>query len=194
MMLSNNYSPDVLCQILLDFGHQLGNTVLTDEDMEKAEQSKQEFLGTQQENSTLVWENKRVETSSESDDPDDWVGVTNVLSDKGKELVKRQRKIFQRKRRRQISKEIANRHILKRKVPRKVCKTLCKFPNIGKDIEDFVEERRVGADQWQRTGMFTLDGNQRKGPKVTYGRIQKHLCEKYNAKIGYGTVVQLCTV
>lgn len=42
--------------------------------------------------------------------------------------------------------------------------------------------------------MFTFDGNQKKGPKVTYKRIQEHLCEKYNAKIGYGTVVQLCTV
>jgi hypothetical protein len=65
MMLCNNYGPDVLCQILLDFGHQLGNTGLTDEDMEKAEQSKQAFLATQQENSTLVWENECVETSSE---------------------------------------------------------------------------------------------------------------------------------
>ena len=81
------------------------------------------------------------------------------FSEKGKELVIRQRKIFQRKRRRQIAKEIANRHILKRKVPRKVCKTLCKFANIGKDIEDFVEERRLGADQWRRTGVFTFDGN-----------------------------------
>ena len=75
-----------------------------------------------------------------------------------------------------------------------MCKTLVKFPTIGKDIEDFVEENRVGADQWRRTGVFTFDGNQKKGPKVTYRRIQKYVNDKYNAKIGYGTIVQLCTV
>ena len=48
-----------------------------------------------------------------------------------------------------------------------MCKTLVKFPTIGKDIEDFVEEHRVGADQWRRTGVFTFDGNQKKGPNVS---------------------------
>ena len=115
---------------------------------------------------------KAVESSSKSDNPDNWVGVGNVLSEKGKELVIRQREIFQRSRKRQIAKEIANRHILKRKVPKKVCKTLCKFPNIGQDIEDFVEERQVGADQWRHTGVFTFDGNQKTGPKVTYGEFK----------------------
>jgi hypothetical protein len=43
----------------------------------------------------------------------------------------------------------------------------------------------------RRTDVFTFDGNQRKGPKVMYGRIQKHLCEKYNAKIGYHGVAQV---
>ena len=137
---------------------------------------------------------EEVGTSSESNNPDDWVGVQDVLSDKGKELVIKQRKNFQRKKRRQLAKVIADKHILRRKVPAKVCKTLVKFPTIGKDIEDFVEEHRVRADQWRQTGVFTFDGNQKKGPKVTYRRIQKYVIDKYNAKIGYGTIVQLCTV
>ena len=41
--------------------------------------------------------------------------------------------------------------------------------------------------------MLTFDGNIKKGPKVTFQRIQKYLQEKYQTKISYGTVVQLCT-
>ena len=41
--------------------------------------------------------------------------------------------------------------------------------------------------------MLTFDGNLRKkGPKVTYRRIQRHLEEKYKSKLAYGTVVQFC--
>ena len=41
-------------------------------------------------------------------------------------------------------------------------------------------------------GFLTFDGNLRINQKVTYGRIQQHLQEKYNCKLSYGTVVQLC--
>ena len=191
-LLLVNYMPEVLHQALLDFARNLPNTDLTDEEEQKVEQSRQAFLAMQRDAGAA--DEEEVGTSSESDNPDDWVGVQDVLSEKGKELVIKQRKIFQRKKRRQLAKEIADRHILRRKVPAKVCKTLVKFPTIGKDIEDFLEEHRVGADQWRRTGVFTFDGNQKKGPKVTYRRIQKYVNDKYNAKIGYGTIVQLCTV
>ena len=69
-----------------------------------------------------------------------------------------------------------------------------KFPNIGRDIEEFVRSRKVGADAWRRTGVLTFDGNTKTGPKATYTRIQKHLEEKYHTKFGYGTIVQLCVV
>ena len=108
---------------------------------------------------------EEVGTSSESDNPNDWIGVQDILSGKGKEIVIKQRQILQRKKRRQLAKGIANRHILRRKARAKVCKTLQKFPTIGKDIENFVEENRVGPDQWRRTGVFTFHGNQKKGPK-----------------------------
>ena len=67
-----------------------------------------------------------------------------------------------------------------------------KFLNVGKDIEGFVRSRKVGADAWRRTGALTFDGNAKTGPRVTFKRIQEHLQQKYNAKLGYGTVVQLC--
>ena len=37
-------------------------------------------------------------------------------------------------------------------------------------------------------------GNVKRGPKLTYKRIQAHLQEKYGVPFGYGTVVQLCCV
>ena len=46
-----------------------------------------------------------------------------------------------------------------------------------------------------RTGVVTFDGNRKRGPKASYKRIQEHLKQKYQTKkIGYGTVVQLCTL
>ena len=67
-----------------------------------------------------------------------------------------------------------------------------RFPELGKDIENFVRDNRNGADAWKRTGTF--DGNTRKGPRVTYKRIKEHLENKYNTKFSYGAIVQLSVV
>lgn len=66
------------------------------------------------------------------------------------------------------------------------------FPDIGKVIETFVQERNVGADAWRRTGLLTFDENCRLKQKVTFARIQEHLQEVYKRKFSYGTVIQLC--
>lgn len=55
--------------------------------------------------------------------------------------------------------------MLKTKVTKPVSKILQSYPNIGKDIEMYVSDRRVGADQWRRTGILTFAGNTRRGPK-----------------------------
>lgn len=102
-LLLVNYMPEVLHQALLDFAHNLSNTDLTDEEEQKVEQSRQAFLAMQREVGAA--DEEEVGTSSESDNPDDWVGVQDVLSEKGKELVIKQRKIFQRKKRRQLAKD-----------------------------------------------------------------------------------------
>ena len=67
-------------------------------------------------------------------------------------------------------------------------------PTIGKDIEEFVKSKRVGADAWRRTGVLTFDGARARGKKVTYRSIQEYLQTKYDCKISYGTIVQLCVV
>ena len=83
---------------------------------------------------------------------------------------------------------------LKRKVSKRVSSTVKKFPNIGKDIEEFVSSKRCGADSARRTGVTTFDGNRKRGPKASFRSIERYLEDKYNAKIGYGTIVQVCVV
>ena len=66
------------------------------------------------------------------------------------------------------------------------------FPEIGKTIEEFVQERNIGADHWRRTGVLTFDGNTSVQQTVTYQRSREHLEERYKRKFSYGTVIQLC--
>ena len=48
-------------------------------------------------------------------------------------------------------------------------------PNIGKVIENYVEDHSVGANAWRRTGVLTFDGNVHLKQKVTFKRIQNIL-------------------
>lgn len=69
---------------------------------------------------------------------------------------------------------------------------LKQYPDVGKEIEEFVQQRNIGADHWRRTGVLTFDGNTRVKEKVTYQRIREHLKATYNRKFSYDTIVQLC--
>ncbi len=135
-------------------------------------------------------------TDSESDNPEDWVAIKDLplYSEEVKAKIKKQRAIFRRQKKRRISKLVAKKCLLQRRKPARVSKTVQKYPDIGKAIEDFAIERRIGADSWQRTGLLTFSGNVKRGPKLTYRRIKEYLEEKYSTKFGYGTVVQLCSV
>ena len=101
----------------------------------------------------------------------------------------------QRKRdRRRFLKIVAERSVLKRKVPKRASRLLKEFLNLRKNIEDFVQDIRVGADAWRRTGVATFDGNMKSGPRVTYQRIKEHLERKCQRKFSYGAIVQLSVV
>ena len=153
-------------------------------------------------------------SDSESNDPEDWIRLQEAENKEvlRQEKVKKLMLIYHRQQKRMVAKEIVKRAVLKRKVPKKVSKTLRRFPNIAKDIELFAKQNRIWADSrrrtrmltfsgnsrkgpkltYMRTGMLTFSGNFRKGPKLTYMRIKKHLEDKYGTKFGYGTIVQLC--
>ena len=106
-------------------------------------------------------------------------------------LISRRFKSLKRQNQQYKAKIIAERNYLSR-APKNVENILSKHPNIGKEIEQFVSDRNVGADAWRRTGVLTFDGNQKSTEKVTYDRIRRYLEEKYNKNFSYGTVVQLC--
>ena len=131
--------------------------------------------------------NGLVVSESESDDPDEYGRVEQM-----KVLVQRRLTVIKRRARRNRAKLIAERNFLGRKRTKKTRSVLQQFPDIGKEIERFVEERSVGADAWRRTGVFTFDGNKAVEQKVTFERIREHLQAKYDHHFSYGTVVELC--
>ena len=87
---------------------------------------------------------------------EDYVGLSNNLRHpKLKEIVTCRRKLLKEKAKREFVKQLAERSVLKRHVPKKALKLLKRFPELGKDIENFVRDNRIGADAWRRTGVAT---------------------------------------
>ena len=131
--------------------------------------------------------NGEIVSESDSDHPDDYIHSERMAS-----ALRKKVKAICRKCRRDRAKAIVDRNFLQHKRSKKVSGILADYPEIGKEIEEFVSERSVGADAWRRTGVLTFDGNKSMKQKVTYGRIKEHLEQLHNRKFSYGTVVQLC--
>ncbi len=107
-------------------------------------------------------------------------------------LIKKRRAAIRRKATRDTRRRVAEQRLMKQRKSKKVSRILQDCPDIGKAIEEFVQKCGAGADAWRRTGVITFDGNKRIEKKATFKRVQKHLENKYQRKISYGTVVQLC--
>ena len=182
---------DALTQTLTSFVDFIPSSDVTEKDKLLIEQSREAFLLKEEDRES---ENDIV-SESESDDPEDYVGLGNNLRHpKLKEIVMRGRKLLKKKAKREFVKQLAERSVLKRRVPKKASKLLKRFPELGKDIENFVRDNRIGADAWRRTGVATFNRNTRKGPRATYKRIKEHLENKYNTKFSYRAIVQLSVV
>lgn len=133
-----------------------------------------------------------VVSESESSDQEIWnQGISSVLGESGREMVRKRREAIHRKAVREAKRKVMEQRFLKRKRSKKVSRILTEVPEIGKEIENFVMECGAGADAWRRTGVITFDGN-RKVQKPTFKRVKEHLERKFKMKISYGTVVQLC--
>ena len=141
---------------------------------------------------TAAMLNGDIVSDSESDSAAEYVNLKSLTDDRARRIVSNKRRALSRRTRRHKAKAIAERNFLGRKRSRSIQSVESKFPDIGESIEAFVSDRNVGADAWRRTGVLTFDGNVRVNEKVTYGRIQEYLQEKYSHKFSYGTVVQLC--
>ena len=190
-----NYNSEVLNQVLLDFTDYLSDSDLSDEEERLVEVSRQAFLEFNRRKPLLI-EGEEVlsESDNEVQGPERVEEVTSLLSEEGKKQIRSARIALRKKAKREAAKTIASTCILKRKLPKRTSRIIKEHPSIGKDIEDFVMSKKVGADAWRRTGVLTFDGVRTRGKKVTYRNIQEHLQEKYDCKIGYGTVVQLCVI
>ncbi len=130
--------------------------------------------------------NGDVVTDSESDNPD-------VYNSKDKALaIKKKIAALQRSAKRTYAKKIASKKYLQCKYTRSTQTIAEKYPDIGKTIEEFVQDCNVGADAWRRTGVLTFDGNIKVQKKATYDRIKQNLEKKYEQTFSYGTVVELC--
>lgn len=189
----NHLSEQTLEQLLENFSDFIPFSNLTVREKKDAEQSYEAYLAMKE---VPFVENTEALTESESDNPEDWVELkgTTIHSATMQAKIHKQTAILKKYKKRIIAKEVAHRCLLRRKVPNRVSRTLLKYPDIGKDIEKFARENRIGADSWRRTGILTFSGNVKRGPKVTYKRIKEHLEEKYGVRFGYGTIVQLCCV
>ena len=131
-------------------------------------------------------------TDSESEDPDQYLDLHSIASEKAQSLIAAKKKRLYRQTRYLKSKKLAEKHFLSRRVSRTVKGILKDYPDIEKEIETFIQDSSVCADAWRRTGILTFDGNTRVKCKVTYERIRQHLMAVYKRKFSFGTIVQLC--
>lgn len=111
--------------------------------------------------------NGEVVTDSDSDKPDDFIGLHDVLSESGANLIAKCRTTIIQRAQREKAKAIAETKCLSRKVPTRMSRILQECPDIGKTIEKFIEERQVGAHVWRCTGVLTFDDNTCVKDKVT---------------------------
>lgn len=87
--------------------------------------------------------NGDIVSESESENPDDY-----LMTDKAKSLLKKKIDAIRRKNRRDRAKLVSQKRFLQRKQSKKVKGILEMFPDIGKTIEEYVEQRSIGADAW----------------------------------------------
>ena len=116
-------------------------------------------------------------SESDSDNPDDYLPGGEAT------VVLKKIAAIRRKCHRDRTKAVAQKKLLGEKRNKKTKEILAKFPNIGKEIGHFVEERSVGADAWRRTGVFTFDGNKQVKEKVTYSTWNRSTITSFHMEL-----------
>ena len=103
--------------------------------------------------------NGDIVSDMDSDNAEEYAGIDTVHCETARALIVKRRKVIRRRARYTKSKTIAEQTFLGRKTSSSVRGIVKDFPEIGKTIEEFVQERNIGADHWRRTGVLTFDGN-----------------------------------
>lgn len=92
--------------------------------------------------------------------------IKSLMSEEGKKRIRTARIALKHKTKRDVAKTVAANNILRRKIGKRISRVIKQHPTIGKDIEDFVKSKRIGADAWRRTGVLTFDGSRTRGKKL----------------------------
>jgi hypothetical protein len=166
---------DLISTVLDDLGHQLesGNVELCENDRKIAEQSRQAFLLMNEAYDDMS-DNDSIVSDTDDSENEMWRrGIDDVLSVNGKAMIKKRREAI--KGVRDAKRRIMEERFLKRRKSKKVSRILNQCPDIGKEIEQFVQDSGAGADAWRRTGVLTFDGNRKLKKKPTFKHIQQHL-------------------
>ena len=125
---------DSIDRVLSEFTQNICHMDFNEEERRKVERSRQASLQ-QTELTSLV--------NQESDDPEEWLSVTQLNSVKGLKMINKQWHILQRQTKRKVAKEIAENYLLKRKLPKEVLAIVKEFSDIGADIEEYVKKQKV---------------------------------------------------
>ena len=182
---SEGYTQEVSHQFLVDFASQLPNLGLADEDLRLAEQSRAVYL------SEMIQKEIRSETIEQEDEADEVRGKVRI-SDVDEDHILQTLHRIKDKSRKRAKAEIDSSGLFQKESSERTDAVHKRHPHIGEVIEKFVKESNVGADKWRRTGVYTFSGDTKKEKRITFRRLQEKLCDHYDEKISYGTVVQLC--
>jgi hypothetical protein len=185
---------DVFGEMATYFYEQLSSFGMSEVETNIVKQSHQVYKirKSQEKREIDIEEGNIVCESNESSSDIDSESLISPYDSSGLALIKKRRAAIRRKATRNARRRIAEERLLKRRKSKKVSRILRDCPDIGKTIEDFVQKCGAGADAWRRTGVITFDGNKKIEKKATFKRVKEHLENKYQRKISYGTVVELC--
>lgn len=115
------------------------NTTLHDEKL--IEQGRQAYLADQRSNHLEVNDTEDVifSASEEEHEVELLSGVTDILQPAAREALEKRVKAV---------KQITERRLLKRKQSRHLGRIVREYPNIGRTVEEFVQNNGVDADAW----------------------------------------------
>ena len=95
---------------------------------------------------------------SENEDPDQFLQL-DLSSECAHDIVARKVKVIRHRARYLKAKRLAEMNFLRQKMSQSVRGILKDHPDIGEVMEKFVNERKIGANAWRRTGVLAFDAN-----------------------------------
>ncbi len=138
---------DDVSRLLSEFGTMIPSLNIDMEDLSALTQSRSAFLLLEEVPSTNNEHKESIVSKSDSSDQEIWnQGMSDVLGENDRKRITKRQASICRKAIRDAKKKIMERRLLKRKRSKKVSCILAQVPNVGKEIENFVQECGGGAD------------------------------------------------